>query len=231
MPVDAVIFDLDDTLYSEKEYVKSGYKEASKLLPQIPGVYEKLWTAFAQGRLAFDAVLLGAGIYSNELKHICLDAYQKHVPTIELYKGMCDLIVWLKRNKIKLGIITDGRPDGQWKKIHALGLKDLVDEIIITDELGGENFRKPNDFAFRVMQRRIEVPFEQMIYVGDNPRKDFAAPAALRMQCLYFKNPDGLYSNVPRREEHIDRSLFGGTATCIDELVHMIRQVSEGNSK
>ncbi len=30
--VDAVIFDLDDTLYPEKEYVRSGYKKLQRLL-------------------------------------------------------------------------------------------------------------------------------------------------------------------------------------------------------
>lgn len=42
--LEAVIFDLDDTLYSEKEYVRSGYREVAKVLPQIQNAEEKLWS-------------------------------------------------------------------------------------------------------------------------------------------------------------------------------------------
>ena len=66
----------------------------------------------------------------------------------------------------------------------SLGLDNIVDDIIITDALGGEQFRKPCDIAFRIMQRRWGIPFEQMMYVGDNLNKDFQAPKQLGMQWL-----------------------------------------------
>ena len=69
-----------------------------------------------------------------------------------------------------------------------------VDEIIITDELGGIQFRKPCDIAFRILQTRWRLPFEEIMYVGDNPAKDFVAPMQLGMKSLYFKNEEGLYS-------------------------------------
>lgn len=95
---------------------------------------------------------------------------------------------------VKVGIITDGRPDGQRNKIKALGLESLVDDIIITDELGGPQFRKkPCDIAFRIMQNRWRLPYEQIIYVGDNPNKDFQACRQLGMRWKYFRNEDGLY--------------------------------------
>lgn len=55
---------------------------------------------------------------------------------IELYDCARNLILCLKNKGIKLGTITDGRPEGQHNKIIALGLDGLVDDIIITDELG-----------------------------------------------------------------------------------------------
>ena len=103
------------------------------------------------------------------------------------------MIKRLRENNIKIGVITDGRPEGQRAKIAALGLENLVDEILITDELGGTQFRKPCDIAFRIMQKKIGVPFEQVVYIGDNPKKDFVAPRALGMKSIWFKNLDGLY--------------------------------------
>ena len=43
------------------------------------------------------------------------------------------------------------------------------------------------------MQRRWKIPFEQLLYVGDNSAKDFQAPKQLGMRSAYFKNADGLY--------------------------------------
>lgn len=75
------------------------------------------------------------------------------------------------------------------------GLDDVVDDIIITDELGGVQFRKPCDIAFRILQNRWRLPFEQIVYVGDNPNKDFMGPKQLGMKFLWFKNTDGLYQS------------------------------------
>ena len=86
-----------------------------------------------------------------------------------------------------------GSVSGQKRKLQALGLDKLIDDIIITDELGGTQFRKPCDIAFRIMQRRWGIPFEQIIYVGDNPTKDFQACRQLGMRWKYFSNEEGLY--------------------------------------
>lgn len=72
----AVVFDLDDTLYSEKEYVRSGYKAVAEMIPQIADAEEKLWCAFEEKKPAINVVLKNAGIYSNELKDRCLNVYR-----------------------------------------------------------------------------------------------------------------------------------------------------------
>ena len=192
--LDAVIFDLDDTLYSEKDYVRSGYREVAKLLLQIDNAEEQLWEAFLAGRPAIDAVLQDARIDDPSLKAQCLETYREHEPQIQMYDGMADLLRALRQNGKKIAILTDGRPNGQRSKIAALGLTDLVDEILITDELGGAQFRKPNDVGFRILKYRLGVSYERMAYVGDNPCKDFHAPRMLGMPYVYYQNPDSLYS-------------------------------------
>lgn len=194
VPLKAVVFDLDDTLYSEKEYVRSGYRQVAKLLPQIENCEDKLWNAFSCGKAAIDTVLEEAGVFDLQLKKSCLEAYRSQTPEIKLYDGVPGLLQRLRNSGIQIGIITDGRPEGQRKKLESLGLYPLVDSVLITDELGSERFRKPNDIAFRIMQTRFNVPYEQMLYVGDNPSKDFQAPRQLGMRWIYFQNPDGLYS-------------------------------------
>ncbi len=187
-----IIFDLDDTLYSEKQYVRSGFNAVAEYLGR-PDDANKLWGYFEKGEKAIDAYLEEIGC--SEKKEECLSIYREHEPSITLYEGVVETFAKLRSEGIKIGIITDGRPDGQRKKIKSLGLEDLVDDIIVTDELGGEQFRKPCDIAFRIMQRRWKIFFEDMLYVGDNAHKDFQAPEQLGMQWIWFKNEDGLYYN------------------------------------
>ena len=194
----AVVFDLDDTLYSEKSYVSSGYRQISRLFPgQEQQVYGQLWAAFAERKNAVDMMLQAQGLYSDEMKEKCLRVYRYQKPEIRLYDGVPELLAGLRAQGIKLGLLTDGRVEGQWAKIEALGLKDLFDELIVTDEQAGHGdvmkFRKPNHICFEIMQRRLGVPFEKMAYVGDNLKKDFQAPQALGMKCIHFRNADGLY--------------------------------------
>ncbi len=190
----AVIFDLDDTLYSEKDYVRSGYAEIARHYPQIENMAEKLWAAFESGEKAIDFVLSQEGLLSPENLSRCVSLYRNHMPQITAYPQATDLLRLLRSKNIRLGLITDGRPEGQRAKIAALQLGSFFEKIIITDELGGVSFRKPNPEAFRQMQCHFGVPFEKMVYVGDNPQKDFTAPKLLGMGAVYFENPQGLYT-------------------------------------
>lgn len=188
--ISGVILDLDDTLYSEKQYVRSGFRAIAKWLG-LDDAEDKLWDYFLSGKPAVDELLRELGKQAQ--KEQCLRVYREQVPEIELYEGAEALIRKLKEAGIFVGIITDGRAEGQRNKLSALGLDRLITDVIITDELGGERFRKPNDIAFRIMQCRWGIPFEEMIYIGDNLNKDFQAPRQLGMRSLYFENEDGLY--------------------------------------
>ena len=185
--VKGIIFDLDDTLYSEKEYVKSGYKAVSDYLGC--GYEEKLWDYFEAGKPAIDEMLKEIG--REDEKAEVLKVYRSHKPDIHPYSGVAEMIAELKAKGIKVGIITDGRSEGQHNKLKALGLD--IDDVIITDELGGIQFRKPCDIAFRIMAIRWRLNPADIVYVGDNPAKDFQAPQQLGMRSLYFQNQDGFY--------------------------------------
>ncbi len=193
--IKGVIFDLDDTLYSEKEYVRSGYKAVSDYLGG--GYEDKLWNYFKVGKPAIDGLLKEIG-REDEMDKV-ISIYRSHKPDIHLYPGVSEMIGDLKVKGIKVGIITDGRPEGQRNKIEALGLD--VDDVIITDELGGSQFRKPCDIAFRIMATKWKLPYEDIAYVGDNLAKDFQAPQQLGMMSVYFQNGDGLYSSVTKEAQ------------------------------
>src|SRR5690606_17551525 len=87
----------------------------------------------------------------------CLDVYRNHWPNIKLLPEAEAILIWLKNNNYKTGIITDGRPVGQWNKIKVLDIQKYCDAIIITDELGGLGFRKPNELSYRIMLKKLNV--------------------------------------------------------------------------
>lgn len=188
--IKGVIFDLDDTLYSEKEYVRSGYKAVAEYLGSADYA-EKLLSFFEDGRFAIDELLREIGRESE--KGECLNVYRSHKPTIHLYDGVAEMIQELKEKGIKVGIITDGRPKGQRNKLESLGLDKMVEDVIITDELGGTQFRKPCDIAFRIMITKWRMNPADVMYVGDNAEKDFQSPQQLGMRSVWFRNEDGLY--------------------------------------
>lgn len=191
-PIKGVVFDLDDTLYSEKQYIRSGFRAVAEQLCD-KDAEEVLWDYFLKGKSAIDELIKVKKIPERRVE--CLETYRNHIPIIGLYDGVKELILRFQQMGIKVGLITDGRINGQKNKISSLGLTDLLEDIIITDELGGVQFRKPNDITFRIMQCRWGIPFEQMVYVGDNLQKDFQAPKQLGMKSIYFRNMDGLYQD------------------------------------
>lgn len=178
--IQLVLFDLDDTLYSEKDYVKSGFMAVA------PEKFNELWKAFCDGKKTFDEVM-------SEKKDEALKMYREHLPNINLYSGVREMLTDFKNSGFKLGLITDGRPIGQRQKIKALNIESLFDKIIITDELGGVEFRKPNSKAFAIMKDTFKTDYSKMVYIGDNINKDFIAPDKLGMKSIYFNNGDGLY--------------------------------------
>lgn len=185
----AVVFDLDDTLYSESDYVKSGYQMIANAVSGI--TFEELWNAFRDGKPAIDAVLMQHGRLSE--KERCLSIYRSQMPDISVYEGVYAMLRTIRAKGLKIGMITDGRPEGQHNKIEALKLKTYFDKIIVTDELGGVECRKPNPLAFECMQKELGCAYSEMSYVGDNNKKDGIAPEQLGMHFFLIHNQNGLY--------------------------------------
>ena len=212
------IFDLDDTLYPESEYVMSGYRLIADHLGYA-GYADILMDHFRNKEPAVDRLLEDIGRIDE--KEECIRIYREQMPSISLYEGASELIRRLIENNIRVGIITDGRVLSQRNKILALGINKLIadDDIIITDALGGPQFRKPDDLSFRIMQRRWMLPAEEMIYIGDNLSKDHQGPRKVGMGFVHFNNPDGIYDHDHGMFDYI-------TVNSFSELTGLFRDLT-----
>lgn len=172
-----VVFDLDDTLYKERDYLQSAYREIAAVVESRPGVPEsvsdQMFCWWKKGDNVFRQLI---DTYRLELTvDELLSIYRSHVPVIRLDDTISNLLDHLRLNSV-LGIISDGRSMTQRHKIEALGLSDYVDEqdILISEETG---YEKPSDKPFRQIMERH--PSRTYYYIGDNPAKDFEAPNRL----------------------------------------------------
>ena len=176
--IKAVILDLDDTLFPEMQYVESGFKAVAAQIESDFGVdcYDIMLKLFAADRKnVYNRTLDSLGVrYGKEYIAKLVSVYREHEPQkLQFYPDVLPFLKELKSRGLFIGIITDGRVDGQRNKLNALGCYTLFDSVIITDELGGEVYRKPSDKAFGIMCGELKVGFNETAYIGDNPAKDF----------------------------------------------------------
>lgn len=176
--IKAVIFDLDDTLYPEIDYVKSGcnaiaYELAGKYVVKVQEYINTFNNLISQS--PFGVIDRFCEVYSEKHfdKNLLLSIYRSHKPDIQLYDDVVPCLESLKKKEIKLALLTDGRPEGQRNKISALGIEKFFDMIVVTDEMGGIEYRKPNTFAYKLICDKFGVDFKDCLAVGDNLKKDF----------------------------------------------------------
>jgi putative hydrolase of the HAD superfamily len=189
----ALIFDLDDTLYSERDFVKSGCKAVARHLAAVTGcsveaIFELMMDTFdRQGRhMVFPEVIEKLGPSTPPLQDL-VDIYRQHKPSIELPSGYRELLARLSRTW-KLGIITDGLPEIQKRKVEALGLEKIIENIIYTWEYGMER-QKPHPHSFTLMLENLGVGPERALFIGDNPDKDLQGAHGIGMKAAHVCTP------------------------------------------
>lgn len=173
-----VVFDLDDTLYLERDYVRSGFSAVASFaakgnVDQAAQFDNFLWDTFERGVKGrnFDLFIERFDLSQRLTVAELVSVYRHHHPTIRLLPGADALIKDLRMLAIPLGLISDGPVVGQAAKLKALGADRLLDVIILTDKWGGE-YRKPHDRAFITIEQCM-TGAQRFVYIADNPAKDF----------------------------------------------------------
>ena len=192
-----VVFDLDDTLFLERDYVRSGFRAVGDFVRRelgVRGFFTAAWRRFTAGERSsvFDRVLAEKGVAPDpRLLRAILARYRSHVPKVRL---CADARRFLERppEGVAVGIITDGRLRSQQAKVRSLGLGRWVRDIVITGRWG-PRYAKPHPRAFRWMERRFRLKGRDCAYVGDNPSKDFQAPLLLGWNVWRLRRSGGLH--------------------------------------
>lgn len=196
----AVLFDLDDTLYSEMAFVEGGFRNVARFLELKYGFGEEellgrqldILRRSGRGKI-FDVLLQDLDLYADHRISLLLHLYRCHTPTLCLFDDVVPTIQDLRELGCRLGIITDGMSSVQRRKIEALRLDWLVDLIICTDELGKE-CQKPSPIPYRVALDILGIEAINAVYVGNDVSKDFAGPNELGMLTIQIARPAAPFS-------------------------------------
>ncbi len=187
--IEAVLFDLDDTLYDQRQWLDGAWRAVAARAADWgidPIGLERALRAVAEvgsdrgGIIDQALALVGArDVPAGPL----VAAFRAYRPArLEPYPGVDRALTRLSA-RVPLGLVTDGEPDGQRSKLAALGLVDYFATAIFSDEHGRAH-RKPDPLPFRLAVAELGVRASRAVFVGDRPEKDVAGPARLGMRAI-----------------------------------------------
>lgn len=191
------VFDLDDTLFKERDFVTSSFRVIAREADRRGIIsYEKALAILCAGRdggMAFSSLAEevaarapGCGLTEEWM----VNTYRTHTPDIKLDDATESVLAALRERGETLGLITDGRSNTQRAKIKALGLERFIEprNILVSGETGfDKTHREPFDM---IMMRN---PAERRyVYVGDNSAKDFIWPNKLGWLTVQLDDADGV---------------------------------------
>jgi putative hydrolase of the HAD superfamily len=192
----SVAFDLDDTIFYEKDYVISGFNQIDKHIENNFGYKNSFYKLcrYFENRV------------SNPIRSICKELsidiedelvkiMRESSPKIKTRPGIKSLMKQLKLIGFEMGIITNGRSETQRLKIKALGIEEFIDILLISDEIG---LKKPNLDVFKKYKSQSKK--NKFLFIGNNPTLDIYPANAAGWKTIYcvsnnymlnkFNNPD-----------------------------------------
>ena len=208
MPIKAVLFDLDNTLFdflrmkrescaaAVEAMVDAGLgmrkDEALKLLFALydkHGIeYSRIFQEFlkAEGKLTAGSGLReGASQTSHRILAEGIVAYRRaQLRYVKPYPGAVQTLLKLKERGLRLGIVSDAPAVNAWIRMVEMGLPDFFDVIVTFDDTGE---RKPSKKPFAIALGKLKVAASEVLYVGDWPERDIAGAKSLGMRTAFAK--------------------------------------------
>lgn len=214
-----LLLDLDDTLYDysycHKKSIELVFnilsKHSNKSLETINEVYNLInenlkkeigSTASSHNKTIYFKHLIEKLNIDLSLLITCEKEYWDTFYTnMKCYDGVLEFIKWIKKQNIKIAIITDYETEYQIKKLKILDILEYIDVIVTSEEIGKE---KPSSYGFLLAIHKLEGKCEECIMIGDNYKKDIIGANHLNI-CSFWFNKENIvnkYSFISWKELH-----------------------------
>jgi putative hydrolase of the HAD superfamily len=168
-----LILDLDDTLYPRERFVLGGLAAvashvASRYAVSADAAFAtmlRVWAGPDRGH-ELQALCAAHAIPGGAIPEL-IAVFRDHQPALRLEPGVIAALQDLRRAGWQTAVLTNGLPSVQAGKVAALDLAQYVDHVLYAETCapGG----KPAAAAFTAALRRLELPAESCICVGDDP--------------------------------------------------------------
>lgn len=186
----AILFDLDDTLYPYRQFVRSGFRAVCKCLAEERGLSPRAVLKVLRQALV-------GGARGRELQALCerfalpasivpelAEVIREHTPTLRLPQQTRRVLSSL-RGSWRVGIVTNGSPRIQRRKVAALGLDEFVDTVVFATEHGNGG-GKPEATPFTAALARLGASAADSVFVGDDRHADIDGAAAVGMNTIHL---------------------------------------------
>ena len=192
-PGRGLIIDLDDTLYPRERFVRSGLAAVAHYVSAHHGIaadtaYRLMVRASATGQAGHELqALCGRFGLSSAIIPALVQVFRVHTPSLFLGRESVETLKQLRADGWALAVLTNGLPSVQFRKVAALGITSLVDEVIYAEEHapGG----KPAAAPFTAALRSLELEAGQCVCVGDDAERDVHGARALGMATIRLARP------------------------------------------
>lgn len=187
--MDAIIFDVDDTLYDQLHPFRKAFEACFPHLHHVP-----LQPLFVSSRKHSDTLFHEnekgtvslTELHTYRMRTACKDFgieisdmealkfqeyYQMEQQRIELDSEMEKLLDHLSHQKKVLGILTNGPAEHQQRKIDQLGLNRWIpqEHTFISGAIGAA---KPHPRVFDFIEETLQLKKENTLYIGDSFAND-----------------------------------------------------------
>jgi len=105
--------------------------------------------------------------------------------------------------KIPFGVITNGSAR-QWRKIEALGLDKHTSCLFVSETFG---LKKPDPAIFQAAAACLGVPPSKVLFVGDNPVADVCGAHAAGMQAAWLHHDQSWHAEIEDKPEYVISTL------------------------
>lgn len=183
--IEAVCFDLDDTLFDFTQYIRQGLSNAAEYVEAHTGeaVQEELLSLYFDEDVrdrTFDELIERRGL--DVSVDALVEAYHDSTGSLEPFEEVEPVLTRLGR-EYALGLVTDGR-NGR-EKLRRLGVDGYFDHLVVAHDHGLAKRDDPQPFE-RVLDA-LGVDPEATLFVGDHPAADLRVPARLGMRTVRLR--------------------------------------------
>ena len=186
----AIVFDLDDTLYPFRSFQQSGFAAVARRVAADSGlsparVIRALRAArrTSRGR-ELQGMLRALGLPAIAAPEL-VALIRGHAPDIELPRETVRVLAGLRRSW-RVGVLTNGLPSIQRRKVAALGLDAHVDAIVFARECGHRR-GKPERAPFVAVLKRLATVPARAVFVGDDLEADVFGACRVGMRTIHMQ--------------------------------------------